>query len=182
MTARVFFTAAIVIASLCCGANVHTLNAQLAPGTRVRVQHAAGAVDLTTTGTVIAVTAESLSISVTEIGVPLVIRRDSIISLESARVGGNNMRSGAVVGFLSGGIVGGIISATSTNCSEGSDDCFPFLDVLSGATIGGLAGLAAGGLLGSRMKSDIWEPVQLPPRVSFSPGRAGWRISVAAKF
>jgi hypothetical protein len=177
-----FLKRAILSASILLAANLQTLNAQLAPGTHVRVRHAAGAADVTTMGTVMAVTPESLSVGVTQAGAPLVIRRDSIISLEAARVGGNNMREGAIVGALAGGIAGGLIASTTSGCTEGSDDCFGFLDILAGVAAGGWAGVALGGILGWQIKSEKWEEVQLPARVSVGPSRQGLRISFVARF
>lgn len=174
---------AFLLASILVAATLQTLNAQVAPGMWVRVRHAVGATDVTTMGTVMAVTPESLSVGATQAGTPLlVIRRDSIISLEAARPGGNNMHNGALLGFLGGGIAGGLIGATTSRCAEGTEDCTAFLDILSGVAAGGLGGFALGGIIGWRMKSDTWDEVQLPPRVSVRPSRQGLRISLVAQF
>ena len=76
---------------------------------------------------------------------------------------GTRAERGFVYGFIAGGILGGVVGAQF--CKLGCND--PVL--LVGLAMGGLTGLFTGwigSLIGSAIKTEIWEPVPIPGGIS----------------
>ena len=135
-------------------------------------------------GTLAAVTADSIVLSVddrgTELGVPL----PSVTLLEVSRGQKSAAGKGAGIGFLVGaGLgagVGGVFGAALGEgvCSGGCPAAFAGIGALGGGAVGTLIGLG----IGAASKSERWEEVPLDQlRVSFVPqrdGRFGLGLSV----
>ena len=77
---------------------------------------------------------------------------------------GTQAERGFVYGFIAGGIVGGVVfghACAALGCNDPA--------VLVGLAAGGLTGLFTGwigSLIGSTIKTEIWEPVPIPGGIS----------------
>ena len=77
---------------------------------------------------------------------------------------GTQAERGFVYGFIAGGIVGGVLGASMCSALYCTDSVF-----LVGLATGGLTGLFTGwigSLIGSTIKTEIWEPVPIPGGIS----------------
>jgi hypothetical protein len=165
---RALLIRTIFVTSLIIGEE-HTLNAQLAPGARIRVRHAAGCCQVWTTGNFVALTPESLSVSANGSGVTVSVPRDSVRSVERSTPGEGHAREGAVVGGVVGAIGAWLIGTAAERC-EATEVCLKGIAVGVDTAVGGLAGLIVGGIIGSEIRDESWLPVDL--RLAMRPD---WR-------
>lgn len=156
---RVLLIRTIIATSLFLIGEEHTLNAQLAPGTRIRVRHAAGCCQVWTTGDFVALTPESLSVNANG-GVMISVPRDSVRSVERSTPGEGHAREGAVVGGVVGAIGAWLIGTAAERC-EATQFCLKGIAVGVDTAVGGLAGLIVGGIIGSEIRDESWLPIDL---------------------
>jgi uncharacterized protein YcfJ len=167
-------------AALATACNEQVLNAQFVPGARVRVRHLAGCCEVTTTGTLVSLDPASMSMRVADDSTTVTVPRTAIRSVEQALRSESHVGTGMLVGAVTGGIVGSQVYKSRNRC-KGEQPCLSFIAV-GVETIGGaLAGLVVGAIVGWQIRSETWEQVELPARVSFRPewGRARRRFGVA---
>jgi hypothetical protein len=158
-----------------CVVAVSSAEAQLAnliPGVRARIR-APGSVQGRLTGTVVARTADSLSIA-TENGVPVQLPLSMLTAVEISQ--GKSRSKGAMKGALWGGGVGilsGLFSDSSTDA-----------DVSRGEVIaaGVLAGAMTGALIGAFVQSESWQRLEVPVRTALIRTHGGPTAVVSIRF
>jgi hypothetical protein len=152
----------------------HMLEAQLAPGERLRVQHATACCGVTTTtGRFVALTPSELLLNVRR-GATDTLPRDGIRLVERAIPGDSHVYLGTVIGLAAGAVAGFEYGWEHPWCG-GEGPCPAYLvTTLPGA----LAGAVVGNLVGSRFRREAWEFVDLPVRVGFAGDAQRFRIVV----
>ena len=167
-------------AALATACNVQVLNAQFVPGARVRVRHLDGCCEVTTTGTLVSLDPASLSMRVAEDSTMVTVARTAIHSVEQAMRSESYVGTGMLVGAVTGGIAGSLIGQSHERCSGDGGPCLASLAIGVDAIGGALAGLVVGAIVGSQMRSETWQQVELPARVSLRPnlGREGKAFGV----
>lgn len=138
----------------------HVVSAQtLAPGTRVRLTDVA---EGTRTGTVVALTPDTLEIQLKDRTEPAHVPLDKVTRLEVSRgkESHNFFRYGLAVGAGVGGVVGYAQRAGEPRSNCGSLDCNGFF---SGAVVGALLGGIVGRIAGD-VPMESWERVPLERR------------------
>lgn len=159
---RPTFAHSVLLATALLVSHEHMLNAQLAPGERVRVRRLTPCCTITLTGTLIAATPASLSFRADSgLGVVL-LPRDSVASLEVGTVVGYQTLVGAGIGLLTGAAVGVFFGGFDSCPATG--ECMRGLGMALGAVGGGLLGLATGAIIGRHVDNVVWERVELPRR------------------
>jgi len=130
----------------------------LRPGARVRISTVPRAAHSDwTTGTIVAVTGDSLAIQVQpESGRTIGIARASITGLEVSRGERSSWLMGLGIGFLIGAGTGGAVGATTL--SQGYD-LGTAGATAAGAVIGAPLGALLGMVIGSTIKSERWRKV-----------------------
>jgi hypothetical protein len=138
----------------------------LTPGTRVRVTHPG---EGTRTGTVVALTADTLEVLLAGHSEPAHLPLTQVTRLDVSRGLEHRVLARAGVGFLVGaglGAIGGAISESRCSASE-----FICLGAGGGALVGGVFFGSVGGLIGliaGLAPSEKWERVALDARrISF---------------
>ncbi len=134
--------------------------ASLSEGARVRITAVHGAAGLPSDaafiGTVQRVTADSVSF-VAQTSAPITLALSQIETLQAAigvrRYGKRGLGIGLATGVLGGGLFG---YATGDGYFFTKDEAMLF-----GATVFGVLGAAAGGLIGLSITGDAWRPVAL---------------------
>lgn len=155
---------ALLIGSTLLLAGNRVLEAQLAPGERLRIQHATACCGLTTTtGRFVALTPSELLLSARS-GVTDTVPRDGIRHVERAVPGDSHVYLGTAIGMAVGAVAGFAYGTAHPPCS-GEGPCPGYLVGVLAALPGALAGAVVGNLLGSRFRREAWEPVDLPLRV-----------------
>ena len=155
----------------------HMLEAQLAPGERLRVQHATACCGLTiTTGRLVALTSRELLLK-TRRGATDTLPRDGIRRVERAKPGDSHVYLGTAIGLALGAGAGFAYGATHHRCS-GEGPCLGYLVGVVAALPGALAGAVVGNLVGSRFRRQAWELVDLPVRVGVAGDGRRFRIVV----
>ena len=140
------------------------LEAQPAPGERVRVQHATVCCGLTTTtGRFVALTPNELLLN-TRRGVTDTVPLQGIRRLERAIPGDSHVYLGTAIGLAAGAAAAFAYGITHPHC-KAEAPCLGFLIGVQTALPGALAGAVVGNLVGSRFRRVKWEPVELPVRV-----------------
>ena len=148
------------------------LAAQDTLGTLVRVWHGPACCATTLTGTLIAVTADSIRIQpggAESSAVPITLSRRSVQRFERRERVGAHAGVGAIVGLLAGGLAGGALG-TAAECQQcdGGNFARP-----TGLLVGGLVGILAGILIGSSIPNYAWEHADVPRRLGVMPGSRG---------
>ncbi len=139
-------------------------------GDRIRIRQANGT---TLTGTLATVSAEAIQLSVdsSRVGGAIAIPRSQIVTLERQQGTRNKSTLVGIAGLLAGGAI-----AWATLADHELPTCDDFLDfsckvpAVVGNTAGdggrGLLGMAAGGvvgaLVGSALRTELWNSVALP--------------------
>lgn len=171
---------ALLVGSTLLLATHHMLEAQLAPGNRLRVQHATACCGLTmTTGRFVALTPRELLLNERR-GVTDTVPRESIRTVERAVPGDSHIYLGTVLGMIAGAAAGFVYGTAHPGCKAEA----PCPDYLVGAAVAlpvGLAGGAVGWFVGSRFKRQAWEPVDLPMRVGVAGDTHGYRIVIVGR-
>ena len=148
------------------------LPAQGTPGALVRVSHDDACCATPLTGTLVAVTADSIRIQpggAESSAAPIALSRRSVQRFERGERVGAHAGVGAIVGFLAGALAGGAIG-TAAECQhcDGGNFAQP-----SGLFLGGLVGILSGLLIGSRFPNYAWEQADVPRRLGVIPGPRG---------
>lgn len=168
---------ALLVGSTLLLAGNHTLEAQLAPGERIRVQHTTTCCGLTTTtGRFIALTPGELLLSARR-GMTDTVPRDDIRGVERAIPGDNHAYLGTAIGLAAGAVAGFAYGTAHSRCN-GEGPCLGFLVGAVMSLPGALAGAVVGNLVGSRFRREAWEPVDLPMRVGDADDARPFRIVV----
>ena len=148
------------------------LPAQVTPGALVRVSHDDACCATPLTGTLVAVTADSIRIQpggAESSTLPITLSRRSVQRFERGERVGAHAGVGAIVGFLAGALAGGAIG-TAAECQhcDGGNFAQP-----TGLLLGGLVGILSGILIGSRFPNFVWEQADVPHSLSVMPEPRG---------
>lgn len=148
------------------------LPAQGTPGALVRVSHDASCCATPLTGTLVAVTADSIQLrpgGAESSAALITLSRRSVQRFERGERVGAHAGVGAIVGFLAGALTGGAIG-TAAECQhcDGGNFAQP-----TGLLLGGLVGILSGTLIGSRFPNYGWEQATLPRAVTVAPTPQG---------
>lgn len=109
--------------------------------------------------------------------------RANITRLERSQGRSGNAAIGAILGVVGGAALGAVVQGISNSgwcVAQSLDEHCTYSAVTQGVLVGGLAGLVAGGLIGSAFKSELWGEIPLPSlSISLTPlpGRFGLRVS-----
>lgn len=156
----------------------HILDAQLATGERLRVQHVTACCGLTTTtGRFVALTPSELLLNARR-GITDTLARDGIRRVERAIPGDSHVYLGTAIGLVAGAAVGFAYGTAHPRC-RGEGPCLGFLVGVVAALPGALAGAVVGNVVGSRFRREAWEPVDLPVRVGVAGDARQFRIVVS---
>ena len=132
----------------------------LVPGARVRFSHPG---EGTRTGTFVALTADTLEVALSERTEPTRLPLDQVTRLDVSHGMQRQLLRRAGIGFLVGGVVGGVgVAASESGCHASSGQFC--LGVGGGAILGGIFFGAVGGVLGlvaGVIPSESWERVKL---------------------
>jgi outer membrane lipoprotein SlyB len=158
-------------AALAIACNEQVLNAQFVPGAHVRVRHLDGCCEVTTTGALVSLDPASLSMRVADDSTTVTVPRTAIHSVEQAVRSESHVGTGMLVGAVVGGIAGSLIGQSRERCSGDGGPCLAPIAVGVDAIVAALAGLVVGAIVGSQIRSETWQQVELPARVSFRPKR-----------
>ena len=168
---------ALLVGSILLVVGNHALEAQLAPGERLRVQHATACCGLTTTiGRFVALTPSELLLNARK-GVTDTLPRDGIRRVERAIPGDSHVYLGTAIGLAAGAMAGFAYGIAHPGCS-GEAPCPGYLVGAVAALPGALAGAVVGNLVGSRFRREQWESVDLPVRVGVAGDARRLRIVV----
>jgi len=167
--------------ALCLGCCDQTLNAQVAPGARVRVRQETQCCVVTTTGKFVALTPTALLLRAPRSDTTIAVPRDNIREIEQAVPGSDHVYLGTTIGLLVGAGAGFDYGLHHPGC-HGDGPCLAVIVGAGTAFVGGLVGMVAGSLIGSHIKRDEWQPVDLPARVGVLPTKHGLQISVSAGY
>ena len=140
----------------------HTLNAQLAPGERVRVRRLTTCCTTVQTGTLITASPDSVSFQGDSGLVVITVPRDSLLSLEVGTAVGHRALAGAGIGLLAGATLGVFLGGFDGCPATG--ECLRELGMALGAVGGGLLGIVTGAIIGRQVDGIVWERVELPRR------------------
>lgn len=179
---RAAVSVALFLVALC----TQPLGAQLTPGDHVRIHQREGCCEVTTSGTFASLTSDYLAVIAREEHIS--IARDSILSIERAAPGAGHGRQGALIGLVSGTFGGWLIGdAISKTVPDGDySGLVKFEGTIITTAAGGLVGVLIGAIIGSNVHDEVWQRVQLPPRVSVQPhwgsDRRTLGIAVVARF
>jgi hypothetical protein len=149
-----------------------TGEAQLVPGALVRVRHVQGCCETTTTGHLVSLDPGSLSLRPVSDSVIFSLPRKEIRSVDLRLGSESHVGTGMLVGAIAGGAIGALIGRSHDQCSTDGGPCLDALGVGVEAVGGALAGLVTGAVIGWQTRSDRWERVELPARVSVRPARS----------
>lgn len=138
-------------------------------GERVRITHSCHATNggvrcRTTSGTMTALQAENLVLGPAE--EPIIVPMSAVEKLEVSRGLRGRADAGGVAGGIVGAIVGGAMgfgACAADQCKGFNETDLTFLAVSAYAGLGALVGLGVGALIGSQVKSDLWEEVPFQP-------------------
>ena len=153
----------------------------IAPGTRVRFSHPG---EGTRTGTVVALTADTLEVALPGRTEPARVPLDQVTRLDVSHGMQRQPLRRAGIGFLVGGVAGAVGGAAAeSGCKRTEDICF---GAGGGAIIGGIFYGAVGGIIGliaGVIPSESWERVKLErQRISFVAPSAGHGRGVGLRF
>ncbi len=134
-------------------------------------------------GTVVALKPDTLAVNVENRDSPLALPLASLTKLEVSRGQKSRTLKGAGIGFLVGGAAGlataAIACAIAGDCA--ADDPYTGLVYAVFGVLGAGVGTLTGAIIGSTIKVDRWETVQLDQlRVGLTP--RGHGLEVSAKF
>jgi hypothetical protein len=153
----------------------------LAPGTRVRFSHPG---EGTRTGTFVALTADTLEVTLPGRTEPTRLPLDQVTQLDVSHGMQRQPLRRAGIGFLVGGVVGAVgVAAAESGCDSRREFC---LGVGGGALVGGIFYGAVGGVLGlvaGVIPSESWERVKVEPRrISLVAPSAGRGVGLRFAF
>jgi hypothetical protein len=153
----------------------------LVPGTRVRFSHPG---EGTRTGTFVALTADTLEVTLPGRTEPARLPLDQVTQLDVSHGMQRQPLRRAGIGFLVGGVVGAVgTAAAESSCNRSEDFCFgagvgAFVGGIFYGAVGGVIGLAAGVI-----PSESWERVKLErQRISLVTPSAGHGRGVGLRF
>ncbi len=154
----------------------------VAPGDRVRIA-APEIVNDRVVGTVVALKPDTLAVNVENRDSPLALPLASLTKLEVSQGQKSRTLKGAGIGFLVGGAAGlataALACAIAGDCD--ADDPYTGLVYAVFGVLGAGVGTLTGAIIGSTIKVDRWDTVQLDQlRVGLPP--RGHGLEVSAKF
>jgi len=134
------------------------------------------------TGFVQSVDTDTLRMRAESSDAELAIPRSSIAHLWAVEGRKGNFWTGAGIGLLAGGLIGGAIGSTEEFCIMSWGDCGQAATGI-GVLIGAPAGFLLGGVVGLLIKSDRWEEVPHDGlRVGVVPHHDGLGIGASLSF
>ena len=163
MRSRMLFVALLLA---CPGDAIGQLPEWLRPGARLRLT--TGAAHEPVVGTLVRFDTDSVSLRAVEGAVPVTIPFASVSRAEVVRERGTMAGAGARFGLLAGAGFG--VVAALTDAELGNKE----LGALVFGGVFGLLGAGVGGLIGSAVPRDVWEPLPLhEARLSVAPVSGG---------
>ncbi|MEO8502114.1 MAG: DUF6232 family protein [Vicinamibacteria bacterium] len=184
MTTRnaTWFIGVLLAASVAVADDTNASLSTLTPGDQVRLRPAGSGKTLR--AAVESVTADELIVRPQGVAEPLHLSLTQLHSLEVVRGQSSEWRKGAVIGFVPGALVFGLVGGVVA-CDIGDDHCFSFGSAAAGVLIGGVVTGSIGALVGLAFKTDRWVKVDgRKPQVSLmlSPARGQVRVGLSVTF
>lgn len=143
-------------------------------------------------GSVVGVQGDTLLLRTSDLATPRPVAIGEISALEVSLGRRGNVRRGLLWGSAVGATLGGIVGAVTykkPDCAGATFFCGDVTpnrsaDVVAGAIVGALAGLAVGGIWGASHPSERWARRSLGTgtRVGLAPSGRGAAVSLVARF
>lgn len=177
-----WFIGVFLAASVAAADDTNASLSTLTPGDQVRLPPAGGGKTLR--AAVEGVTADELIVRLQGGAEPLHLSLTQLHNLEVVRGHRSEWRKGAVIAFVPGALIFGLIGGVVA-CDIGDVHCFSFGSAAAGGLIGGVVTGSIGALVGLAFKTDRWVKVDgRKPQVSLmlSPARGQVRVGLSLSF